>query len=125
MVASGQTDAMQACIENCLNCYSICAQMSAHCLIKGGRHAEASHLRLLHDCSEICRTSADFMLRGSELHAVTCGGCAVICDRCAKSCRSMADDEQMVRCAQTCDRCARSCSEMAQGTSQHGGRTLH
>jgi hypothetical protein len=123
MVADRQSDAMRACIENCLNCYSVCAQTSAHCLIQGGRHAEASHLRLLHDCAEICRTSADFMLRGSELHAVTCGGCAVICGRCGRSCRSMADDEQMVRCAEVCERCEKTCREMAGGASpQPGGR---
>lgn len=125
MVARGQQAdvMMQRCIDNCLTCYRVCAQTSAHCLIRGGKHAEAAHLRLLYDCSEMCRTSADFMLRGSDLHALTCGACAVVCERCAASCRSMSDDEQMVRCAEVCEPCAQSCRAMAGGAPRgRGGR---
>lgn len=123
MVASGQqADVMQRCIDNCLTCYRVCAQTSAHCLIRGGKHAEPAHLRLLYDCSEICRTSADFMLRGSDLHELTCGACAAVCERCAPSCRSMMDDEQMIACAQVCEQCAQSCREMAGGARGQGGR---
>ncbi len=66
-------DAMEECIQNCLDCYRVCLEMVTHCLQMGGRHAEASHIRLLLDCVEICRTSADFMLRGSPRHHLTYG----------------------------------------------------
>lgn len=56
----------------------------------GGRHAEDAHIQLLLDCAEICQTSANFMLRGSELHGRTCAVCADACQRCAASCRQMA-----------------------------------
>ena len=125
MVAAQESGAMRTCIDNCLTCYRVCAQAIAHCLIQGGKHSEAAHIRLLSDCYEICRTSADFMLRGSDLHATTCGACAVVCEQCARSCRSMADDQQMVRCAEVCKQCAESCSEMAAGEHQHGGRLSH
>lgn len=116
MVAAPQNSQdMRACIDNCLACYRVCAQTTAHCLIQGGAHSEAAHVRLLHDCSEICRTSADFMLRGSAMHAATCAACAVVCQECARSCRSMADDAQAVICAEACERCARSCREMSGG----------
>jgi hypothetical protein len=57
--------------------------MLGHCLQKGGKHAEAKHLRLLMDCAEIRQTSAHFMLRGSDLHSRTCFACAEVCVRCA------------------------------------------
>lgn len=104
---------MQQCIDECLNCYSICVQTAQHCLEMGGKHAEASHIRLLNDCAEICRTSAGFMLRGSEFHSRTCGVCAEVCRACEKECRSMGDDEMMKRCAEACRRCAESCARMA------------
>lgn len=59
---------MKQCIEECLDCHSICLETVTHCLEKGGRHAESNHIRLLLDCAEICQTSANYMLRHSNLH---------------------------------------------------------
>ena len=106
---------LQACIDECTECFQICTSTVSHCLAEGGRHVEAAHLRLLLDCAEICRTSADFMLRGSTLHAETCRACAVACERCAESCSAFAGDAAMERCAEACRRCAASCREMSGG----------
>jgi hypothetical protein len=106
---------MQECIDNCTRCHAVCVATTIHCLQQGGKHAEASHIRLLVDCAQICATSADFMLRGSDLHGRTCGVCAEVCARCAEECgRMAADDEVMQRCADECRRCAESCRRMAQ-----------
>lgn len=107
---------MQECIDNCTRCHAICGETVTHCLEKGGRHAEVSHVRLLLDCAQICATSADFMLRGSDLHARTCEVCAEVCARCAEDCERMADDDMMRRCAEECRRCAESCRRMARST---------
>ncbi len=105
--------AMQECIQNCLDCHRICVETAAHCLQMGGKHAEASHIRLLLDCADICQTSANFMLRGSDLHVRTCAVCAEVCDLCAQSCEQFGDDEQMRACVEVCRRCAESCRAMA------------
>ena len=107
------SDQMQECIKECANCHQICLSTSRHCLEKGGRHAEADHVTLLLDCAQVCATSADFMLRGSTLHAETCRACAVVCERCAQDCEKMGDDPMMRQCAETCRRCAKSCQQMA------------
>ncbi len=104
---------MQQCIEECLNCHSVCLTTVTHCLQMGGEHAEASHIRLLLDCAEICQTSANFMLRGSDLHAHTCEVCALVCERCAEDCERFPDDAQMRACAEACRRCVESCRRMA------------
>jgi hypothetical protein len=107
-------DAMRKCIANCTECHSVCVETTVHCLGMGGAHAEAGHIGLLLDCAQICATSADFMLRGSDLHARTCGVCAEACQRCAEDCERLAgNDEQVRRCAETCRRCAESCRRMA------------
>ena len=105
------TSEMQQCIDNCQECHEICLRMVPHCLQKGGRHAE--HIRLLLDCAEICQTSANFMVRGSELHPLTCGACAEVCERCAEACERLGDDDMMRRCAEVCRRCAQACRQMA------------
>ncbi len=111
---------MRDCIQACLDCYRSCTETVSYCLQTGGRHADYRHISLLLDCAEICRTSADFMLRGSELHPSICGVCSEVCGRCDQSCRQLGDDRQMQACADTCRRCADSCRQMAGMTS--GGR---
>jgi hypothetical protein len=105
---------MQHCIQACTVCHGVCMETVAHCLKMGGKHAEANHIRTLLDCANICQTSADFMLRGSDFHGLTCGVCAEVCERCAESCDRFGDDEMMKRCAEACRMCAQSCREMAE-----------
>jgi hypothetical protein len=84
----------------------------------GGKHADASHIKLLADCVQICQTSADFMIRASDYHPQVCGVCADICDACADHCESMADGSDfMQRCADICRRCAESCRQMSSGSA--------
>ena len=104
---------MEECINQCLACQRICLETVQHCLTRGGKHADAEHIRLLLDCADICRTSADFMLRGSPLHVRTCAVCAEVCESCAESCESIGDDDTMRRCAEACRACAESCRTMA------------
>lgn len=104
---------MEQCIQNCLDCHSICTSTLTYCLTKGGMHAEPAHITLLQDCAQMCITSADFMLRTSQFHAQTCGACAQVNEACAADCEQMGDDAQMQRCAEACRRCASSCHEMA------------
>lgn len=104
---------LRDCINACQDCHSVCLETVAHCLQMGGRHAEADHIRLLLDCAEICQTSANFMIRGSNLHKRTCAVCAEVCEQCAAECERFGDDELMRACAEACRRCAESCRRMA------------
>ena len=105
---------MQQCIRECLDCFSVCTETVQHCLMLGGRHAEHAHIATLLACAEICRTSAQTMLLGSQHHTDVCRACAEICRACEADCRAIGgDDETMRRCADTCRRCAESCARMA------------
>ena len=127
---------MQECIENCTRCHNVCLETFNYSLWLGGRYNESVHLRLLLDCADICRTSADFMLRGSDLHRKTCETCAIVCENCAQDCERYTTtgegsgapmskhsgppqvnkgnvDEQMKYCAEVCRQCAKTCKEMA------------
>jgi hypothetical protein len=104
---------MQRCIQECTECHNLCLEAVTYCLQKGGRHSEAGHIRLMLDCAEICQTSANFMLRESNLHRRTCAVCTDVCDRCAQECEQFEDDAQMRACAESCRHCAESCRQMA------------
>lgn len=101
----------QICIKACLECYKMCIEMSRHCLRMGGKHADAEHIQLLEDCANICRTSAEMMLRQSPYQTDICTLCAKVCEDCAVDCERF-DDEFMKQCAEVCRRCAESCKEM-------------
>lgn len=110
----GLNQDMQLCIQNCVDCHSICLATAMHCLEMGGKHAAREHITTLLACAEICQTSANFMLMQSPLHPQTCGVCADACEHCAAECERLADgDQQMLACAEVCRRCASSCREMA------------
>ena len=106
---------MRTAIDNCLSCYAICEETKVHCLHMGGRHADPEHLATLADCARLCETSANFMLRSSELHHEVCRVCAEACERCASSCEQVGGgkDDLLRRCAEECRRCAESCRQMA------------
>jgi hypothetical protein len=109
---------MQECIRVCEQCHDACLTTTRHCLQMGGQHAAPQHITLLLDCAQICTTSADFMLRGSDLHGRVCGVCAEVCERCAEDCERVdPHDQQMQMCAQTCRQCAESCRRMASAVS--------
>ena len=106
---------LQHCIEECLNCHATCTATAQYCLAEGGPLADADHIGLLLDCAEICQTSANFMLRGSPYHPITCLACAELCRACEESCRTIAaEDEQLALCADACAECAQHCERMAE-----------
>jgi hypothetical protein len=107
------SDDLRSCIQECQNCHNVCLETVSYCLQMGGEHASPAHIRLLLDCSEICQTSANFMLRMSDFHTSTCGVCAEVCERCAQDCARFENDSVMQQCAETCRRCAQSRREMA------------
>jgi hypothetical protein len=103
---------LQACIVDCLECYSLCRQEAmSQSPEAGGRQAHPEHFRLMHDCAEICRTSADFMLSSSSFHRKVCALCSDICEACARSCEALGGMEV---CARACRGCAQSCGQLAQ-----------
>lgn len=102
---------MQACIDECLRCHSVCLGMAMHhCLEAGGKHVEPMHFRLMLTCAEACQAAANFMLIGTVHHKHMCAECADVCEDCAKSCEQVGD---MQECVDACRACAESCRRMA------------
>jgi hypothetical protein len=105
------TRGMLDCVRECGECARLCLETITHCLLMGGRHAEADHIRVLRDCAAICEASAKLMLHGSPFHTETCGLCAEVCTACAESCERFGEVE-MDACADACRSCAESCEAM-------------
>jgi hypothetical protein len=112
------TEQMRQCIQECLACHAVCLETVQHSLAVGGKQAEAKHIGMLLACAEICQTSANFMLHGSEFHSGSCGLCAKVCSGCAAECETMAaGDQALEECATACRRCAKLCETMSHATT--------
>jgi hypothetical protein len=94
---------IEQCIENCTRCHRICLETAARHFRgeRGAAQGHEAHVRLLLDCAEICQTSANFMVRGSDLHGHTCAACAAVCERCAEECDKLGEDPHMAACAES------------------------
>jgi hypothetical protein len=112
-----QTDkagsAGSGCAEECRTCADMCEKTLSSCEKQGGKHTEAKHLNVLKDCISACKTSHDFMKRGSEFQNMHCNMCQSVCEKCAQSCESFKGDKQMKACADKCRTCATACKKMA------------
>jgi hypothetical protein len=77
---------------------------------QGGAAAEWELNQLLLDCADINETAADFMLRSSRLHHLTCQVAAEVSDRCATACEKLAAEDRLLReTADACRRAATNC----------------
>jgi hypothetical protein len=100
-------------ITECRRCQDACLDTVDHALRRGERYAEEDLLGSLLDAADVCRTSIDFLRRGSPLRARTSAVCADVCERAAELCASFRDDLVMRECADACRRCASACREIA------------
>jgi hypothetical protein len=99
---------MEQCIQDCLNCQTVCVQTMEKYKQAGNQQDHAAYIRLLEDCAEICLTAAHFMQRNSPLYGYTCEACAQVCTRCAGASEQMGETD----CANACTICAQSCQQI-------------
>lgn len=104
----------ESCLAACTECHRACVEALTAALADDRRRAGAVPVRLLMDCADISATSADFLMRGSEMQGWVGGVCAQVCDACADACERVGDDPRMRRCIDACRRCAEACRHMAQ-----------
>jgi hypothetical protein len=105
---------MRDCIEATSACYTACAETLNYSSHEVGGIPDLRHLRLLIDCSEVCQTTQDGMLRASELGIMLAAVCVEACEKVAESCRQLdPSDEQLAMCAEVCDHTADCCRRLA------------
>jgi hypothetical protein len=105
---------LEKCIEACTKCHQICDETIEHCLFRGGIHADPTHIRLLRDCAQISALAADFMLRDSEFHHMSCNLCADISKTCAEDSEAIDENDEMMKlCAKVCRECSVACQELS------------
>lgn len=106
------TQAFQSCIDACNACAQACDFCAASCLREDNPKAMARCITLDMDCSQLCRLTASYMSRASELTGMICQLCAEICEACGDECGKHEMDHCQ-ECARACHHCADECRRMA------------
>ena len=104
---------MTACIEACSTCHALCVDTLHYCLVRGGNHAAAVHIGVVHVCADLCAVSVSSMRLGVDECVHICRACADVCEACADSCEMHGNDDMLTRCAAACRHCAEACRRMA------------
>lgn len=99
-------------IDACNACALACERCLAACLAETDVQAMSRCIALDIDCAEICRTTAGFMARGSEMAAYLCKMCEETCEACGEEC-ARHSHTHCRECAAACQRCATECRRMA------------
>jgi aspartokinase-like uncharacterized kinase len=102
---------MDDCIQDCLNSHAVCLNTAMDVLPKGSTFADP--VRIMLDCSELCATTAHFMIRNSPLYGYVCQACAEVCTHCAEICDEIGEND----CANACRASATSCQQMVKMTA--------
>ena len=106
------SEEMEECVDHCLAAHRACLDTLTYLLESSGR-GDGRLLKRLMDCAEMSETAAQFLVRGSEIHARVCAVCAEVSAVCAEACEAFAEDAQLRACAEICRRTAASCRSMA------------
>ncbi len=104
---------IQECMLKCLDCRTMCLKLVEHYLRLEGAKSDGPDIRLLLNCSEICATTARFMLRGSEFCQRLSLLCAEVCKRCARQWSLLRDDALIEGCWLSWSQCAECCERTA------------
>jgi len=107
------SDAVRRCIQTCLDCHVTCLATARYGLQKGGAYGKEKHVRLLFDCSAVCHLCVVLLHSSPDLQGRICEICAEYCERGARNCEQLAEDEQLRACAESCRRCATECHQAA------------
>jgi hypothetical protein len=102
---------LQSCIDACNACADACNRCAVACLFEANRNDLARCIHLDMDCAEICRLTAGYVARGSELLDHVTALCNDVCEVCAAECRRHPMDHCR-RCAEACSLCAEECRRL-------------
>ncbi len=119
--AQNQTyDQMLQCAEDCTRCRKSCQDALHHVLERSEGLKDPGLVRVLTDCSEVCLTGADFLLRGSQMYGYAARAVAEVGQICAQWCERSPQEPVLAECARQCRSTVESCRRMA-GSLMAGG----
>lgn len=97
---------------NCDACAAFCQKTLTYCSTKKGTYTKGTTAAALKDCINACKSSSEYISRGSVFQKRAMALCIDACNNCTKTCESFKDDNNMKACANECRKCAGNCQKI-------------
>lgn len=111
--ATGEVDALAACIEACFECAETCTACADACLGEERVDALAACIGLNLDCADVCEVTGKLLARltdrNVDVRRAQLEACRIAARACAAECEAHQDEHEHCRvCAETCRACVRA-----------------
>ncbi len=127
-----QSDALQACIDACLECAQTCTACADACLAEDMVADLRQCIRTDLDCADVCAATGAVLTRLTEpntlIQRAVLEACAAVCCECAQECERHKDmHEHCTVCAEACRRYEQACRDLltALGWTDRSGTTTN
>jgi hypothetical protein len=106
---------MQECMDACRECQKWCVALET------SSGLDSTTIQTTKDCSEMCETCSNFVMRESRFSADICKLCAEVCRACAAACDKTSQGSIAKECAAACRGCMETCPSV--GSPVHALRS--
>ncbi len=100
-------------VEICMEAHRSCVELEARARLMDDLRVDRALLRVIRECAEICRLTAESALHDSESRPALAMACVEVSRRCAEDCARIQGNAAMQSCADYCARAVLACQRLS------------
>lgn len=107
------TYALKESVKDCMEAHISCVELETRARTMDDLRVDDALLRVIRECADMCRLTADAALYDSESRGALAKACVDVARRCAEDCARFRGNVEMQRCADVCARAVLACQRLA------------
>jgi len=113
MTMAAATYALKESMKDCMEAHISCVELESRARKMDDQRVDDALLRVIRECADMCRLTADAALHDSESRTALAKACIDVTRRCAEDCARFMGNVEMQRCADVCARAVLACQRLA------------
>jgi hypothetical protein len=107
------TPSRRQSMKDCMEAHVSCVELEARAREMDDLRVDGALLRVIRECAEMCRLTAEAALHDSDSRPAFAKACVEASRRCAEDCARFLGNVEMQRCADVCARAVLACQKLA------------
>lgn len=107
------TPVIRQSMKDCMEAHISCVELERRAREMDDLRVDASFLRTVRECAEMCRLTAEAALHDSDSRSALAKACVEVSRRCAEDCARFQGNVEMQRCADVCARAVLASQRLA------------
>jgi hypothetical protein len=107
------TSALKQNMKDCMEAHISCVELEARAREMDDLRVDSTLLRVIRECAEMCRLTAEAALHDSDSRPALAKACVEVSRRCAEDCARFRGNVEMQRTADVCARAVLACQRLA------------